>query len=185
MFVGGCGGASCGGGGPTVVYNVALSGSDNGWENITFVQLLAAGNLGAATGTQARVTVKFAALPNLGGARVYIGQKAAAGDAYDFNTTPAQVLFGGGNIVGDGVTLTFVSDFVTLPEAYDETKDYLVSVFITNVAGTNLPMASSTGDANYFAIGDNAGNKAETPNKTGYSTNLTNTAEWVTKIEIQ
>ena len=168
--------------GATTVYGpLTLATTDAGWQGLTFVQLLNASNLLNASGTQVKLIVNFQALSAGNGANVYIGQQAAVGDAYDFANTPAHVLFSGADIVGDGSTLTYTSDWINLPEAYDETKNYLVSAEFPGGGTTNLLRTANTGDQNWFKSGADA----TTVDKTGYTAYLTNTAEFVSKVEIQ
>jgi hypothetical protein len=164
----------------TTVYDVAITGSDPSWGGFTVVQVIDAANLGAASGTEARLTVKFIAFSNGGTAVLYFAQKAPAGDAYDFANTPMHVLFSGTDITGDGATLTYVSDWGSLPEAYDETKFYTLAGQFTGATVT-LAKDASSGDNSFFK----AGADAATVDKSAYASNLANTALFVTKIEIR
>jgi hypothetical protein len=165
----------------TTVYNVSLTADDAGWGAQTHVVLLGAGNLGAASGTTARVTLQFGALAAGKTLVAYIGQRAASGDLYDFANTPSHLTFGGTDITTDGTTLVWLSDFVPLPEAYNEAKDYLVAVQSLGTGTLTLKKAASTGDQLYYK----GAQDAATVNKTAYNLWLDGSAAIVTKVEIQ
>jgi hypothetical protein len=167
-------------GGAGTAYNVDLSGgtADNGWSGNTVVCVLAAANLANVSGTQAKVTFQGGSFGSL--TTAWIGQQAASGDPYDFANTPAQLLFSGSASITPS-SATFTSDWVNLPEAFDNTKTYLVALFFSGGA-TNLKYVTSTGDKLYYKGGATDG---ATVNKSGYTLNLADKAECVSKLEIQ
>ena len=136
----------------TTVIDTTMDADDNGWGGYTMVTRLSAANLAAATGQYIRVTLSFAFIQTGVVISAYVGQKAAAGDAYDANAL-VQLTFNSGNITGDGSgAIEYVSDWILLNEAYDETKDYLVSMQFG--AGTvNLRRLNGTGDFGYEKVG--------------------------------
>jgi hypothetical protein len=179
----GCGGASCNRGGGTAYDVTLLPGTgDPGWGGYTFVQVIPAANLDAVSGTQMRVSV-FANMSITETATIYVGQKAAAGDAYDFNGNQVQLLWStSGTLAGSGASTTFVSDWVTLGEAFDEAKDYVIAAqFTSNGGACTVRFAAKSGDSNYYKLGADAA----TTNKSGYTANQTDKAELISKIEIQ
>lgn len=96
----------------------------------------------------------------------YIGHRAASGDAYDFSTTPVQLLFSGNSGVAISSSSTATSDWATF--AYDKTSDLLIACYINGGASVDTARAKS-GLSNtilyYMAISE-----AATVNKsTGYS----------------
>jgi hypothetical protein len=110
-------------------------------------------------------------------AKIYIGHKAAVGDAYDFEAAPTQVLFSGsaGGTVSTG---GLQSDATTF--ALDETKDLIVAIY--HASSTNVPRDSaSAGYALYYKAGDDAA----TVDATGYSTSgYSGQAHYVQQIDI-
>lgn len=175
--------ANAGGPSWSTVWNDALAdGTDNGWGGFTYVQTIGAARMGAATGQTCRVTVKFAALGNGVTVALYVGQRGA-GDRYDFNTTPAHVLFSGGDITGDGSTLTYVSDSFSLPEAYDETKDYNFA-FQFGAGTVNAPVKDTSGNGTDQAGSYKAGADAATVDKSGYLNNGADRLEFIAKVEV-
>jgi hypothetical protein len=168
----------------TTVFTATLASSDNGYAGYTLVQVFPASALDPATGSQVRVTLKFTALVSGCIVSVYMAKQAGSGDAYDFANTPAHVTFGGGDITGDNVTNDYVSDWVNLPEAYDEAVNYVVAAQFNGGGGINVGfpfVGSITGANSYYKLAL----EAATVNKTGYTANYTNTVELFSKIEIQ
>lgn len=138
---------------PTTVYDVtgSIASDDGGNQNINWRQLIKATALGVASGGQLRLTFQFgssaAALsPSI--TSIYVGRASATGaNSHDFSGNQVQLLFGGGaTISSTGASSLSLSDWVTLGEAYDNTKDYLfafhtasgTSSHITNIALSNV-----------------------------------------------
>jgi hypothetical protein len=168
----------------TTVFTATLTSSDNGYAGYTVVQVFPASALDPATGSQVRLTLKFSALVSGCIVSVYMAKQAGSGDAYDFANTPAHVTFSGGDITGDGTTNDYVSDWVNLPEAYDEAVNYVVAAQFNGGGGINVGfpfVGSITGANSYYKLAL----EAATVNKTGYTANYTNTVELFSKIEIQ
>lgn len=164
----------------TTVFDPTLGGGEGGWAGFTIVEVVAAANLLAATGNQARVTLAFTTLANGTTIQAYIGQQAAAGDAYDFDSAVQLTFSGSGTITGNGSTLSYVSDFVTLPQSYDNTKNYIVCLQASAGTLSTWNSASGTGNAVYYKSGADAA----TINKSGYSSDGAG-SRTVDKIEIQ
>lgn len=145
--------------GPTTVFSATLSGSDPGHHGETIGDRIASGNLAAATGTQARVTIGLATIVNDETVVAYIGQRAAAGDAFD--ATALRQLTGGDfgagtytHAAGTG-SVVLTSDWVNLNEAYDSSKDYLVFAFFGGSgAVASTYRLSSTGNRTYYWAAD-------------------------------
>ncbi len=119
-----------------------------------------------------------------------MARQATSGNAYNFLNTPSHVTFSGGDLTGDGSTLTFVSDWVNLPEAYDNTKDYLVSAQFGGALGSGaayMATGTATGDTNWYSTFLST-DTAATVNKVGnYSGPYPNssTTMFVQQIDIQ
>ena len=170
----------------TTVYGDATFGNSNaGWGNYTMVHRLEASDLAAGSGTQMRMTTELVAWTSGGTMKGYMGQAAAAGDAYDFLSTPAQILWSGSaSVTSTGSNLVLLSDFVTLPEAYDEAKVYLFAYYFSNVATVTLGQAPASGGiagGSYYKLGDDAA----TVNKTGYTSEQPTRGLLVRKVEVQ
>jgi hypothetical protein len=152
--------------GPHQVYNAS-----GGWQGYTFVQVLDGSILRNANGNEVRIGVFFLAA-NAGDTMVaYVGQAATTGNEYSFRPGPAPgpVRFtwnSNNTLTHDGVTTYFVSDWVTLPEAYDKTKKYAIAF---QFAGTGTGIRTNTlitsGAQNY----QNVGADAATVTKSGYA----------------
>lgn len=168
---------------PTTVYDLTFTGN-NGGSGAGLTEVFTAPNAStsAASGSQLRVTVEFNSFVSGATALIYVGQKGA-GDAYDFTGTQVQLLWSGvGTITGDGSTMVYTSDWVTLGEAYDETKDYNFAAQFAGSAGTvRFATVNLTGANAYFG----AATDAATTNKSGYSQFLTDIAAFIKKIEIR
>lgn len=174
---------------PTTVYDksATLAGTDDGANDtsVNFRVVHKAAVLGAATGTQARITFLFgvsSASVSNAVSSVEIGQAAAAGHEYDLNGNQVQVLFGGVGTLNSSAGGTFVSDWVTLGEAYDNTKNYVVAFHMINSATPSLAEAAVTNVDLFFDGGgtDNSSTSVVTLGNT-----VANTASAITKIEIQ
>lgn len=166
----------------TEVFAVTPSGGSNGWHGFTLAQHIPATLLAAASGDWIRLTLEFTTLAN--GAQMtglYIGENTA-GDAFDFDAgTKVQVTFAGiGTITGDGSTLIYVSDWVQLPQMYDEAVPLAVAVQFSAAATVNLATGIALNQTSHYK----AAADAATDDKTGYTFNALNSALLVTKIEI-
>lgn len=167
--------------------STALAGTDDGDGNgnANFRQLINTAALGAATGTQVRVTVLFGTAEGSESPAIddmWIGQKAAAGNPYDFNGNQVQVKFGGGSSINGSAAGVVVSDFVTLGEAYDNTKSYIIAFHATNGKNANISLATISQFTQYFIGG--ASNSSTTAPSGIWSTNVNNLG-FIEKIEIQ
>ena len=174
------------GGGPTwttVWSNALTDGDEPNWGNTVFVNSIDHILLGAATGQTCRLTLRFATLSSGRTADIYFAQQGA-GDVYDFNTTPAHVLFGGTSITGDGTTLNYVSDPFTLPETYDNSKNYVVAADFQNGSGSpSLPGGTTGANQGHLRYSASVPDAA-TVNKSGYLSDGDAVFRMVAKIEI-
>lgn len=171
----------------TLVYDIsgATFTNDSGWSGYTLVFLVPAVLMGAASGTKMSVTVQFfTALAGTATMIGYVGQKAASGDVYDFAGTPSQFTWGGNTIyTGNASTLVLDSDLVTLPQAYDETKDYLFSFYFGGTGQVSLGKGgASTGLASYYKASTNEAALAD--KTTGYSSWNANTQFFVQQVRV-
>lgn len=167
--------------GPTTVFELALTSNEAGYSLYTVRDLIDATSLSAASGNTARVSLGLFALGDTTTVVAYIGQQAAAGNAYDVTafTQLTGADFGAGTYtqVGSGTDLTIVSGFVTLNEAYDEAKSYVISAYFGVASAT---IYRTAGNHTYYK----SGNTAALPTEGSYTDNGAFTT-LVRKIEIQ
>ena len=132
----------------TTVFSDALTGGDTGRQSENERMVFPASVLGAATGNQIRVSFLFHGTDG-GGPYVfgpcYIGQ---SGTAPNFTGDQVQVLFSGAGTFNIPVPnpSTVASDFVTLAQAWDNTKSYTVSWLVGSIPGSAaMPFHFTTG----------------------------------------
>jgi hypothetical protein len=146
-----------------------LNNTNTGWQGYTLVTVLNAADLKPSSGSEVRIAIAFGAASAGQTTVAYIGQQATSGDPYDFKATPAQFTFGGiGTITHDGVQQLYFSDWITLPEAWDNTKNYCVAFQFSAGGTTDIRHTSATstsGITYYKAIAA----EAATVDKSGYS----------------
>ncbi len=114
-----------------------------------------------------RVTFKSSSDSPLTIGNAYIGQAADAGDAYDFQTTPVELLFSGVSGFAIAANTTIVSDAAvySIPSG----KNLVVSAYCSGDAshGNVMKDNTSAGWSNYYKLA----NDASTVNATGYISN--------------
>jgi hypothetical protein len=110
--------------------------------------------------------VKTAYLYGVKPNKVYIGHRAATGDAYDFDGNQVQVLFDGAAGVSIDLCQQVWSDEVDF--ALDPTKDLIIAVYQNSSDTTNdcFPFWELSGVASYYKSGDSAADA----DVSGYST---------------
>lgn len=130
-------------------------------------------------GTQVRVTFKAGSAEGGNITNAYIGHAAGAGDAYDFEAAPTQLLFSGAAGVNIGVGATVVSDPVTF--TIQAAKNLIVAFRSNGDTGADsfARNLSVTGADQYHK---NA-NDAATVDKTGYTLNSAGATVGVLRIE--
>lgn len=102
---------------------------------------------------------------------VYFGQQAAAGDAYDFATTPTQITFSGAAGVTIPVGTGVWSDWVSF--ALDQTEGHILSL---GASGGSWSGAAGTRLLTYYTLGAHA--SAGTVNVTGYTADTLGNVHW-------
>ena len=162
-------------------FNATASGN----AGYTYVmRMLAAGlTLPPAAITRVRYTFKAGAGNSLKITNCYTGHQASSGDVFDFDTTPVQVTFDGGNTASSVMTSggSTASDWITF--AYNKT-DALLCAFYMGTSGQDAPGYVSSPGTNY---GDywKSGNDAATVNKSGYGGGMNDIAIALQKIEVR
>lgn len=143
----------------TLSWTLNVNSSDN--SGYTNVQTIPASII---TRNGSSVIVEFesgAGDMNVTGA--YIGEQASSGDAYDFSTTPTQLLFSGLGSFTLGLGSVISSDKITF--SIDETKTYLIAFQMAAGGYMKQTNDNSQNTNNYYK---NALDAA-TVNKSGYT----------------
>lgn len=138
------------------------NGDFNGFNLRQWISTSAITNTGL---TYVRVTFEASSAAAFAIQAAYIGHAAAAGDAYDFESTPTQLLFNSGS---SGFSLSagqsIVSD--TLVFSITASKNLIVSFYCNAAANTR----SKTTQANWVSYVKSGATEVSTANVTGYST---------------
>ncbi|MGM5087520.1 hypothetical protein E0H64_17640 [Rhizobium leguminosarum bv. viciae] len=142
--------------------SASLGVNGTGFGSTTVRQTIAAANLANIGGSKVRLTFRAgtgsAAIDN-----VYIGHKAASGDAYDFESTPTQITFSGGSAGATVATnSTLLSDEIAF--TIQSGKDLIVAIDFGAAAVVSRGL-TQTGWQAYRK----SANDASTVNATGYS----------------
>ncbi len=100
--------------------------------------------------------------------KMYIGEKATSGDAYDFASTPRQVTFSSGQAGGTVTSSGLTSD--PIPFRVDKHKDYIISIYFSSYSEPPKKDTAASGYALYYKEGDDAA----TVDASGYSASASN-----------
>jgi hypothetical protein len=150
------------------------------WSN-AYLGTLTADSTAAANNTTIRIAIPSAGLSNTGQNYVrvtfrsalteglelnpvYIGQRATAGDDYDFAAAPTQLTFSGGSAgFSIGTNATIVSDVAlfSIPAG----QPLIISFYENNTSLNGFRTGATNAGSSYFK----AGNDCTTVNATGYS----------------
>ena len=146
-----------------------LNTNADGQNGQTHVERVAAAAMTLPSGaiTQVRVRFEAGSTEQLTITNAYVGHRAGAGDAYDFSTTPVQLLFSGAANVTIPAGTTQWSDWASF--AYNKTSDMLVAYYMGGGTGADMDRYVSGLSANYDHF-NKAANDAATVDKTGYGT---------------
>lgn len=131
----------------TVVFEETLGSPALGnMDGFTVVNRFLVGSLDAASGDELRFSFIFDTLDAGCEVEAWFGLSATPGISVDidFTGSQAQVTFASGNIIGDGSTFTYVSDWITIPAAFDNTDEYLLAIQFDGNTAT-LPYLNMTG----------------------------------------
>ncbi len=131
-------------------YSISPADNSSGWVNFTLGLRVESAQLSNTGGSQIRVTITGGSGEGISLAAVYIGMAAASGDAYDFETTPTQVLFSGSSSVVAAAGVAVVSDAVTF--SVEASKAVLLTTFADSAANdTSFQItAGQTGFAGFY-----------------------------------
>lgn len=156
---------------------VATIGS--GWNNYTVRQLITAAEF-AHNGTKVRLTLVCAGATGTGLDSLYIGQQAAAGNAWDFASTPTQITVNGSTSITVPPTGTIQTDWITFN--FDKTKNHIISFNFTNVTNNNTSLSGL--GANYNAYFKASADEAAALTPSGY-TAASGALNLVSAIDVQ
>jgi hypothetical protein len=113
---------------------------------------------------------------------IFGGRAAAAGDAYDTANAPTRITFSGANgISPTGASYSATSDWVSLPETYDNTKPFVIAWHCSASAQASLSTQAGS-CTNYWQF---PLNEAGTQNATTGYNPITSVSTFVQKIEVQ
>jgi len=135
----------------------------------THVERVAAAAMTLPSGviTQVRICFEAGSTEQFTITNAYVGHRAGVGDAYDFSTTPVQLLFSGSESVTISAGTTQWSDWVAF--AYNKTSDMLIAFYFGGGTGADMVRYVTGLGANYDHF-NKAANDAATVDKTGYGT---------------
>ncbi|PZV36157.1 hypothetical protein [Mesorhizobium kowhaii] len=154
------------------------TGNNGGWNGYTHRERILAAGLSNGGGSKVRVTLKAGSSAGFTIDSCYIGAGASVGDTYDFETTPTQLLFNGGNA---GVTVTtgnsILSDEITY--TVDASKNLIVSMHFSATSAVGI----DTGATNWNGYSKAAVSEAGTVNVSGYSAGGGNVSYGLAKVE--
>jgi hypothetical protein len=141
--------------------------SDNGeWVSYTCRMLIPTAAISNAGLAKVRVAFFAASAEALYISKAYIGQAADAGDAYDFQSSPSQLLFATNAYKLVAANTYEYTDSLTF--SIPAGKNLVISCYIngTDVQDSARMQSSMSGFAYYYKSGDDAA----TQNASGYST---------------
>lgn len=167
----------------TTAFSATLSGTGTGWQGITLKQAIS-GSLLSSGGAISRFTFKSGPTGRCEADPIYVGVKAASGDAYDMEAStpvPVQLFFNGSStcVVEAGQTVT--SDAVAF--GLDPAKDYIVSIYFTSPTAGGGVVGTASGITGATRNSKLGVNEAATADVSGYST-VASQLIFLQKIEV-
>ena len=168
----------------TTVYGpVSMNTNSSGWDGYTLACEMRVGLLSAASGApKMRCTIAFTGFSSTETCIGYIGQAAA--DHISFTGDQVQLKWGGNTaITGDGATLTYLSDFATLAQNFNNTADYVAAFYFAGGLAVNVVRNTVSPNAN-APVYYKAGNDAATTTKTGYTVSSGSPQMFLTQLDV-
>lgn len=151
-----------------------------GWTGYTF-RVRVAKSLLTTHGTEARITISTGPSPGSNLEVCHIGFGSESGDAFDFDSTPTQVKFGGANGFSIAASTDFLSDPIAL--VVDGTRDIVLAGY-ASAGGSFAGKALFSGWSTYFKLNSDTA----TVNAFGYAPaagGIGEGAHAMTKIEVR
>jgi hypothetical protein len=180
MTGGGKGAPGGGGGGGSAwhdVYTQTLPNDESGWGTYTIVTKIPSTAISHG-GSKVRLTLQSNTTDDSDIANMYIGHAAASGDAFDFETTPVQVLFSSN---ATAVVTRSGSDIVSDEAVFalDNSKNLLVAFYVTAGALSKAVMPADANNNAWYLGGDTS----STVDKSASFNDYGNTAFLIKKVE--
>jgi len=147
----------------TAAQSAASDTDAGGWNGYTIRQIIDTSEISNTGLAFIRVSISAASGEAYTFSNMYVGHAAAAGDVYDFESTPTEVLFSGGSGSALSSGQTKVSDQTTFQVS--ASKNLIVSFY---GASANDGVAARGTETGWSAYWKNA-NDAATVNATGYA----------------
>lgn len=138
--------------------------NSNDWVGYTMRQVIDSTEI-AATGNKVRVYIEADGDQGFDLGNAYVGIKSTSGDAYDFESTPVQLTFGGSNSVYIPAGARIQSDIVDLTVG---ASDGLVVSVYCDGAATEDDLRAKSSQSGFYNFQKNA-NDAATVDANGYS----------------
>jgi len=165
------------------LFSATLGLNSNDWNGYTFVQSIPASAMTLPSGSiiKVRFRLQSSTTETRTVTNAYIEHRAGAGDVYDFNATPVQLLFAGSGSKVIASNSEEWTDWATF--AYNKTDDLLFATYCGGgTSSDNLRYSNSvTGCAAYYK----SGNDSSTVNKSGYTLQASNFLGLVNAIEYE
>lgn len=162
-------------------FSIALTGGNSaGWSGYTLRQVIPASLL-SESGSLVRLHLHASSFSGFTIDALYIGEQAAAGDAYDMKASapaPTQLLVSGSGTIVASWDEIIITD--ALAFAIDETKTYIVSMHFS--AASEFRYVNGVAGAS--AYNKAAVNEASTADVTGYSAIASNPVRLITKLQV-
>ena len=146
-----------------------------GWNGWTLRQVINSAQLSNSGDTKIRITMEAGAAEGFAVNAAYVGHAAAAGDAYDFETTPVQLQVGASNSWTISAGAQQVTDSATF--TLNTSKNLIVSIQCNSATDTSRSKVTQTGWQSYSRNALDA----STVNTTGYASG--NAVQLVVKVE--
>lgn len=149
-----------------VIFSTTPASDAGGWNNFTLRTVYAAASLTpSGAPTQLRLNIQGGSFEGVIITEAYVGAKAAAGDAYDFATTPIQLTWSGSAGTSIMSSATVTSDWVNF--AYNGTSGIVVALYMNGGAAQDeFAYRAAVGNVDAYFV---AGNDAATVNTSGYT----------------
>jgi hypothetical protein len=143
----------------------AGSGTSTGWAGYTM--RIVYPDIIVGQGSKVRITVRAPPGSALTFNEIWVGQASNSGDAYDFASTPQQLLFSASSSPQTIAANQFlVSDEITLTTALDGISNLIFSVYFPSTPAATLVTGSGGPPNSYYKNASDA----STEDATGYST---------------
>jgi hypothetical protein len=153
-------------------------GNDNGFN---WRQVLKPSGLSAYTGTLVRVTYKWGSACSSSSVTFKSSIGLKGGTEPNFAGDQVPIKFNGGNTISVGPLVSVVSDIIVLPQAFDNTKDYVVASWLSNTAPATVSFTTSA-DANEVQWGASVLSSTDDSNATTPTVTLNNVGNFAAVV---